>query len=186
MGTRNLTVVKLDGEYKIAQYGQWDGYPEGQGIKCLNFFRNLYSDKRFREEFEQKLRLCRFASDEELERDFYTKKNWWNIYPELTRDVGADVLNIVSNCENGLVLYNSIDFAADSLFCEYAWVIDLDENKFEGYTGFNEKPLSEDDRFYFLHEKEERGYHGVKLCAKWDIESLPSDIQFYEAFKEEE
>ena len=32
MGTRNLTAVYLDGQYKVAQYGQWDGYPEGQGI----------------------------------------------------------------------------------------------------------------------------------------------------------
>ena len=27
MGTRNLTCVFKDGEYKVAQYGQWDGYP---------------------------------------------------------------------------------------------------------------------------------------------------------------
>lgn len=26
MGTRNLTVVYIDGKYKVAQYGQWDGY----------------------------------------------------------------------------------------------------------------------------------------------------------------
>lgn len=25
MGTRNLTAVYLDGQYKVAQYGQWDG-----------------------------------------------------------------------------------------------------------------------------------------------------------------
>lgn len=31
MGTRNLTAVYLDGQYKVAQYGQWDGYPEGRG-----------------------------------------------------------------------------------------------------------------------------------------------------------
>lgn len=25
MGTRNLTIVYSNGEYKVAQYGQWDG-----------------------------------------------------------------------------------------------------------------------------------------------------------------
>ena len=40
MGTRNLTAVYIDGEYKVAQYGQWDGYPEGQGMTALTFLRD--------------------------------------------------------------------------------------------------------------------------------------------------
>jgi hypothetical protein len=39
MGTRNLTRVICDGKTKVAQYGQWDGYPEGQGKTVLNFLR---------------------------------------------------------------------------------------------------------------------------------------------------
>lgn len=30
MGTRNLTMLISDGETKVAQYGQWDGYPGEQ------------------------------------------------------------------------------------------------------------------------------------------------------------
>jgi len=37
MGTRNLTMVISDGKTKIAQYGQWDGYPSGQGADILAF-----------------------------------------------------------------------------------------------------------------------------------------------------
>ena len=37
MGTRNLTVVMADNEYKVAQYGQWDGYPRIQGVVALTF-----------------------------------------------------------------------------------------------------------------------------------------------------
>ena len=39
MGTRNLTCVIKDGKYRVAQYGQWDGYPEGQGMNILNFLK---------------------------------------------------------------------------------------------------------------------------------------------------
>ena len=37
MGTRNLTCVVLDGKYVVSSYGQWDGYPSGQGKTILNF-----------------------------------------------------------------------------------------------------------------------------------------------------
>lgn len=40
MGTRHLIAAKVDGEYKLAQYGQWDGYPEGQGVAVLDFLVN--------------------------------------------------------------------------------------------------------------------------------------------------
>jgi len=29
MGTRHCIIAVCDGEHKIAQYGQWDGYPTG-------------------------------------------------------------------------------------------------------------------------------------------------------------
>lgn len=37
MGTRNLTCVVLDGKYVVSSYGQWDGYPSGQGKQFLIF-----------------------------------------------------------------------------------------------------------------------------------------------------
>ncbi len=54
MGTRNLTCVYLDGKCKVAQYGQWDGYPEGQGVTCLNFLRDEMVEPKFREELRKR------------------------------------------------------------------------------------------------------------------------------------
>ena len=46
MTTRSLTAVKVDGEYKIAQYGHYDGYPLGQGIYVLKFLlEDMKKDK---------------------------------------------------------------------------------------------------------------------------------------------
>ena len=44
MGTRNLTMVYLNGEYKVAQYGQWDGYPEATGCLILKFLTGVKLD----------------------------------------------------------------------------------------------------------------------------------------------
>ena len=94
---------------------------------------------------------------------------------------------MVQNHSEGMKLQDSIDFAADGLFCEWAWVIDLDAGTFEGYCGFGQTPLAENDRFYFLRDLEEdNGYHGVRLAAKWNLDALPADEEFLAAFKNDE
>ena len=41
MGTRNITRVISDGQVRINQYCQWDGYPTGRGLSVLLFARDL-------------------------------------------------------------------------------------------------------------------------------------------------
>ena len=116
MGTRNLTAVYVDGEYKVAQYGQWDGYPEGQGMTCLTFARNFLANKAGREAFADKVRACSWITKEEIDsineqirRDAI--KKWSVIWPELSRDTCSEILEMVAKSENGLKLQNNIDFA---------------------------------------------------------------------------
>lgn len=192
MGTRNLTAVYVDGEYKVAQYGQWDGYPEGQGIYCLTFAQTFLANKADREAFADKVRACSWITEEETERrNAMIKsgevKNFPKVWPELSRDTCSEILTLVARSEAGLILANNITFAADSLFCEWAWVIDLDAGTFEGYRGFNQsRELTPEDRFYFLMEKAERGYLPVTLAAKWSLDELPNADDFLATFKTEE
>jgi hypothetical protein len=39
MGTRHLTIIKHEGQIKLANYGQWDGYPSGQGRNIIEYLR---------------------------------------------------------------------------------------------------------------------------------------------------
>lgn len=194
MGTRNLTVVYLDGAYKVAQYGQWDGYPSGQGLTALQFLRSMNE-----EQFKQALRNSSFIEDEEL-------KNLWmqygadedgmislrdaermkKDYPQFSRDIGSEILTLIEAHPEGMRLQNAILFAADVLFCEWAWVIDLDHKTFEGYQGLGSEPLTEADRFYFLREFSSNGYSGIRLTAKWSLDALPSDEDFLAAFSKDE
>ena len=87
--------------------------------------------------------------------------------------------------------YNDLDFAADSLMCEWCYVIDLDEGVFDVHEGFNEQPLTEKDRFYFLEPKireashSDTVYHPVKFKAGWLLSHLPSVGEFLAEFDEE-
>ena len=56
----------------------------------------------------------------------------------------------------------------------------------EVYEGFNEEPLVEGERFYFLQEslEEDSGYYPVKLVASFDVNNLPDEVGFIETIKE--
>ena len=57
MGTRNLTMVISNGETKVAQYGQWDGYPSGNGVIVLEFLTSTNLD-----DFKKKLSKVKFMN----------------------------------------------------------------------------------------------------------------------------
>lgn len=193
MGTRNLTIVFIDGEYRVAQYGQWDGYPEGAGVNILRFLRDEMDEFLFR------TMLSRFnfvnGNHDITNRIDKAFENGIGSYcfPEFSRDTGCDILPMIQNgTATTRYLGNRIDFAADSMFCEWAYVIDFDRRTFEVYMGFNRTPLNESDRFFFLRKYEDPDeysggrYHGVKLAKEFSLDDLPDDNTFIEAFKEEE
>lgn len=192
MGTRNLTAVFIDGKYRVAQYGQWDGYPEGQGMIALHFIR----DKMEEEKFKSAVRNSSFIGQKDLlsiydkygvDEDGFIKLDdaarMYDEYPELSRDIGAKILEIIQNNPDGLKLKNNIEFAADSLYCKWAWVIDFDRRTFEAYEGFNQDiPLKEDDRFSFLNGNCRNGYFPVRKVAQWKLDNLPDDKEFLSEF----
>lgn len=196
MGTRHLIAVHIDGEYKVAQYGQWDGYPEGQGIDVLHFLR----DEMDEDVFKQAVRNSSYIDPKELMKlwEKYGMRSDGLVtmedadrmkkdHPEFSRDTGAKILNIIQGKPDGMELNNNIAFAADSLFCEWAWVIDFDTRTFEAYEGFNQDgPLEEGDRFFFLNPMAEDGYYPVKMAAAWELGDLPSDEDFLKTFKSKE
>lgn len=170
MGTRHLTAVKIDGEYKIAQYGQWNGYPDGQGVTVLEFVHKLKNDGIL-QLFKKKLRKCRWITAEE-EKDLFAKinngafDNWGKIYPQFHRDTGAEILDFVLlNSAKEIILANNFDFAFDHVWCEYIWCIDLDNNEFGLYAAVDENKA---------------------LCPEvtWKIEEAPTKDGFLKAFEE--
>lgn len=182
MGTRNLTFVYLDGDYKMAQYGQWDGYPEGLGVDLLKFLKNNNIEK-----LKNNIRKLGTYTAEDIEiinngikekRKNDNKYIWQEEYPELSRDTdGAILLDDIME-DNVKSVFLDINFAANSLLCEWAYVIDLDNNAFEMYEGFNKEHLEEFDRFYFLEDMRKNEYHPIKKIIDFKLDNLPEEQEF--------
>lgn len=134
MGTRHVVTVKSEGETKIAQYGQWDGYLTGQGQVIQEFL-----EKADLKKFQQKLRHLKTLSDEEV-KDYWVicgaepgeslvsmevASCFQNEHPGLSRDTGAEILQMVYEGKVTEV-YLDEEFEKDTLFCEYAYKLDLD------------------------------------------------------------
>jgi hypothetical protein len=195
MGTRNLTVLVSEGEIKIAQYGQWDGYPDYMGINILKFLREfdveimkkqvknvIFVDENKQKEIDLYLKEIGSTNGylNNEQSDLYNEK-----YKFLNRSIGSDILEMVYDEEYNkpMLLNNSITFSGDSLFCEWAYVIDLDKNLFEVYEGFNKNELNENDRF-FKYTIENEEYRPIKLKKEFPLNVLPSDEEFLTYFKE--
>jgi hypothetical protein len=134
MGTRNLTVVKdKTGTTRVAQYGQWDGYPEHSGLKALDFLR----DEILKNTLLDRLTLVEFIDDQEAEaiwegfdHDSNDPTKYTNEYPGLSRDTGIDILVAIASATETLKTIDNSDFANDTLFCEGIYEIDFSIGKF--------------------------------------------------------
>lgn len=171
MGTRNLQIVKFNGKTKVAQYCQWDGYPPGQGVGVLEFLRSMDLSK-----FKEAVSKCEWISEDaltELYRSVYPEYDPGNglipydlsnvfakKYPQFHRDTGSDIYALIQKMsdegQNVIFLNNAESFGDASIFCEYTYVTDLDQETLTVYQGgpkpeylmktfkFSELPTRED------------------------------------------
>lgn len=167
MGTRHLITVVKDGGYKVAQYGQWDGYLGGQGCMICEFLQERMDLDRFKVALDK----CRFLTQSEI--DELNKTDWHSTHGYLSRDTGANILDVIQD-NDGVCLVDQLNFAGDSLFCEWAYVVDMDNEILEIYEGFNKKPLSDCERF-FGFKTEDNDYEPVKLVAKYAFKDATVD-----------
>jgi len=71
------------------------------------------------------------------------------------------------------VLRDCSDFVRDSLFCEWAYVIDMDSREVEVYEGFNKSPVPAGERFSDPDSCSGKAeYFPVRLVAKAPFEEV--------------
>ena len=136
MGTRNLTkVIDKDNVTRVAQYGQWDGYPEYTGKRILEFI----SEYNMLAKIEKSLGKAEFVSDEYV-KQVYDKMNsdedFSIAYPSLTRDTGCDILKVLFYSNGPIPIVDSSTFEEDDLFCEGVYTLNYNSRTFTStYNG---------------------------------------------------
>lgn len=155
MGTRHLIAVYKDGALKVAQYGQFDGYLAARGVEMLDFLNDHDKLERLRAKVDN----CFFSDSIKEPKDHHRRNH------------SVEVLTTIADSNGPIELVNSINFAKDGLFCEWAYVIDLDTNTFEVFKGFSKKPVP--GRFG-PGEPDVDGYYPVAQIANYSLDHLPS------------
>jgi hypothetical protein len=187
MGTRGMWGYVIEGEEKFA-YNHFDSYPSCLGAELLEHVRGADLD-----DLREKSRALQLVTDEtpptleQQERmvalgaydgavSTGRPTEWYSLLrntqgdPELTLKAG--------------LMEDGHEFAIDSLFCEWAYVIDLDAGQFEVYEGFQK---SAHDRGRFADRADPgllngsadgRTYYPVALVAQWPLDALPSADEF--------
>ena len=185
MGTRGAWGFRIDGADKVT-YNHFDSYPDGLGDNLVSWLRKKGGrfgkltaearslrviDRKARPTEEEKVRLRPFAdlgvSGQSLD-DWYCLLRETQGYPDRTLDAG--------------VMIDSHEFLRDSLFCEWAYIVNLDDGLFEVYRGFQREPHDK-GRYAALPLPDDAGkdyqtgkpYQPVALVAQYPLDDIPGD-----------
>lgn len=159
MGTRNLTMVTIGGETKVSQYGQWDGYPTGQGATVQKFIQFLLDNPEERVP-ELAARVGRVEDAprgmikslyEALGIDISSGSvnmsdaaKFKQAHPQFDRDMGAEILDWIYNRpDDDLPIFLQVDteFLKDHLFCEWAYDIRMDDFMVDVHHGYDSRSV---------------------------------------------
>jgi hypothetical protein len=166
MGTRGLYGFRKNGVDKTT-YNHFDSYPDGLGADVINFIKKHSVDEL--EKFYDRIQMVQelaTPTKEEIKTcvdaglcDLSVSKQSTNDWYCLLRKIQGD-LDALYNSPVAYMIDNS-DFIKDSLFCEYAYIINLDENVLEYYEGFQVTP-DKDNRY---GQEKTDGYYPCKLTS---------------------
>ena len=179
MSTRGAIGFYYNGDTK-AFYNHFDSYPECLGISVLNQVRRMnLNDMRER-----------FKSIVMVDEDSMPKPELMTRYADVA-DLGvsshslSDWYCLLRNVQGRLDLYmdgtiehmiDAVDFLTDSLYCEWAYIVNLDDGTLEVYKGFNRDKGAQGR--YRKGKADRYGYYGVSLLTTFPLDNLPSESEF--------
>ena len=177
MSTRGLYGFRKNGIDKCT-YNHFDSYPSGLGNDVVKFCaNNTVEDLKFFFDnielvfedsipTESQIRECQIAGYVDLSVSSQSQTDWYC----LLRNLQGNFKEYQKCIDDGNKLYmtDGIGFIQDSLFCEYAYIINLDDEVLEFYEGFQKEPQV-GNRY---GTKDDRGYYPCKLALTIPLDEL--------------
>ena len=169
MGTRGLYGFRKNGIDKTT-YNHYDSYPDWLGHEVVHFCKET-SIEEMNEIFDRIVLVD--------ESDKPTRKQITECIDYYNGSVGTrsvtDWYCLLRKSQGNLKVYQQglkymIDnhrFIEDSLFCEYAYIINLDTNCLEFYLGFQKEPCA-NNRYGV---EEDSGYYPCKMVAYYSLDT---------------
>ena len=169
MGTRGLVGIKI-GRTKKYTYNHFDSYPSGLGKEVVEFCHSITKADAW-EAFKEKAKAVKMVKQADIPSGAnmaaYLKYHNGNVssgeiteWYSLLREVqGVNTLIEIAS-GNLKHLIDNKEFIKESLFCEYAYVINLTTMKLEMYEGF---------------QKKGKGYGSCKKVAEFPLTDIPED-----------
>lgn len=170
MGTRGLYGFYRDGETK-ATYNHFDSYPECLGKSIVAFIQHTSVEEMNKifdhivlidensQPTKEQIKACLSYYDGRVSEQ--STEDWYCLLRKAQGD-----LNVY---KQGLkYMIDSQDFIKESLFCEWAYIINLDNNTLEVYEGFQDKPSES----RYARDIPRNGYYSCRLIATIDFENL--------------
>jgi len=158
MSTHGAYGFKVDGKYVII-YNHFDSYLEGGlGEDVFTFIKYVLLHNQVNQ-LKEAVNKLEFLYSNDIDED----------------DGPINILNSILNGEiNGVV--NRFDFLKNSLFCSYAYIINLDENRLEIYKG-GSKEFDKNSPLPFLNEDKYGEWFPVKFVCSYDFDKWPEDFE---------
>ena len=149
MGTRGLYGLRRIGMDKVT-YNHFDSYPDVLGKSVVEFCSQTTEEamKRFYDKIvlvdetstpsQDQISFCQRAEMVDTSVGGGTTRDWYCILRGLQGDLAKTFA--ISEKYGKAYMIDNRGFIEDSLFCEYAYIINLDTHKLEFWVGFQKTP----------------------------------------------
>jgi hypothetical protein len=195
MSTRGTFGVRIDGNDKL-MYNHSDSYPEGLGVEMLETTRQLLKEngKDWLKEKAKALRMVNTNTEVPTEEDIERLKPYTDLHvsERSTKDWYCLMRNMQGDLKTLLEVGIGSDgagFIRNSLFCEWGYIVNLDDNKLEVYKGFQRKPHDKGRYGRIEPTNDYRTSSGNVYCpcalyAEFDLDNLPTRQEFKQKMEE--